>query len=215
MLSEVFRLASPETPLALLIGYLCGSLPFGLILTRLAGTQDIRTIGSRNIGATNVLRTGRKDLAAATLLLDALKGTLAVWIAWRWGEAAAALAGLGAFLGHCFPAWLGFCGGKGVATFIGVLLALWWPGVVLFAAIWLSIAYLTRYSSLAALLASALVPLGRVVFDLLDGKGVSGAALVVMAIILWWKHAPNIARLRAGTEGRIGEKASPVSQEPG
>ncbi|MCA0407401.1 MAG: glycerol-3-phosphate 1-O-acyltransferase PlsY [Proteobacteria bacterium] len=213
MLSELARLATPETALALLIGYLCGSIPFGLILTRLAGTADIRTIGSKNIGATNVLRTGRKDLAIATLLLDALKGTVAVLIAWRWGEGAAAIAGLGAFLGHCFPIWLKFEGGKGVATFIGVLLALWWPGVVLFAAIWLSIAYLTRYSSLAALVASALVPLVRVVFDMLSGQGVLGAALVVMAIILWWKHGPNIARLRAGTEGRIGEKAAPKPED--
>lgn len=213
MMPELARLATPETALALLIGYLLGSIPFGLILTRLAGTADIRTIGSKNIGATNVLRTGRKDLAIATLLLDALKGTAAVLIAWRWGEGAAAIAGLGAFLGHCFPIWLKFEGGKGVATFIGALLALWWPGVVLFAAIWLSIAYLTRYSSLAALVASALVPLIRVVFDMLSGKGVLGAALVVMAIILWWKHGPNIARLRAGTEGRIGEKAAPKPED--
>jgi acyl phosphate:glycerol-3-phosphate acyltransferase len=197
-------LLKPESLYALLLGYALGSIPFGLLLTRLAGTADIR---SKNIGATNVLRTGRKDLAIATLLLDALKGTVAALVAWRWGEAAAALAGLGAFLGHLFPVWLKFQGGKGVATFLGVLGALWWPGLALFAVIWLSIAYLTRYSSLAALVASALVPLLRVVFDMLSGQGILGAALVVMALLLWWKHGPNIARLRAGTEGRIGEKA--------
>lgn len=114
--------------IALLVGYLLGSIPFGLLLTRFAGTKDLRTIGSGNIGATNVLRTGRKDLAAATLLLDALKGSVAVWIAMRWGVGAGVVAGLGAFLGHLYPVWLKFAGGKGVATFIGVLLALWWPG---------------------------------------------------------------------------------------
>lgn len=211
---ELARLATQENVFALLIGYLFGSIPFGLILTRLAGTADIRTIGSKNIGATNVLRTGRKDLAIATLLLDALKGTAAVLVAWRWGEAAAAIAGLGAFLGHCFPVWLRFEGGKGVATYIGVLLGLWWPGVALFAAIWLSIAYLTRYSSLAALVATGLVSLLRVAFDMLGGQGILGAALVVITAILWWKHGPNIARLRAGTEGRIGEKSAPKPDGP-
>ncbi len=132
--------------------------PFGLILTKLAGTEDIRSIGSGNIGATNVLRTGRKGLAAATLLGDALKGTAAVLAAAAWGPAAAAIAGLGAFLGHLFPVWLGFKGGKGVATFLGVLLGVWWKGALLFAAIWLSVAYLTKYSSLSALVASAIVP---------------------------------------------------------
>jgi acyl phosphate:glycerol-3-phosphate acyltransferase len=207
MFAELQHLIRLESLYALLLGYALGSIPFGLLLTRLAGTADIRTIGSKNIGATNVLRTGRKDLAIATLALDALKGTAAALIAWRWGEPAAALAGFGAFLGHLFPVWLKFEGGKGVATFLGVLGALWWPGLVLFACIWLSIAYLTRYSSLAALVASALVPGLRVVFDMLSGSGVLGAALVVMAVLLWWKHAPNIARLRAGTEGRIGEKS--------
>lgn len=212
-MSELARLATQDNVFALLIGYLLGSIPFGLILTRLAGTADIRTIGSKNIGATNVLRTGRKDLAIATLLLDALKGTAAVLVAWRWGEAAAAIAGLGAFLGHCFPVWLKFQGGKGVATYVGVLLGLWWPGVVLFAAIWLSIAYLTRYSSLAALVATGLVSLLRVAFDMLGGQGILGASLVVITMILWWKHAPNIARLRAGTEGRIGEKSAPAPDQ--
>lgn len=192
---------------ALAFGYLCGSIPFGLLLTRFAGTEDIRTIGSKSIGATNVLRTGRKDLAAATVLLDALKGTAAVLIAARWGQGAAVLAGLGAFLGHLYPIWLRFEGGKGVATFIGVLLALWWPGVVLFGAIWLGMAYLMRYSSLAALTASLLTAIARIALDL--GSAVQGGisgVVVVMVALLWWKHAPNIRRLMLGTEGRIGEK---------
>ena len=136
-------------------GYLLGSIPFGLILTKLAGLGDVREIGSGNIGATNVLRAGSKPLAAATLLLDAAKGTAAVLLAAHWGETAAILAGLGAFLGHLFPVWLGFRGGKGVATFIGVLLGLYWPAAVAFCAVWLITAFATRYSSLAALVASA------------------------------------------------------------
>lgn len=214
MFPELAQLGTLTSLMALGLGYALGSIPFGLILTRLAGTQDIRSIGSRNIGATNVLRTGRKDLAIATLLLDALKGSAAAWLAWRWGEPAAALAGFGAFLGHLFPVWLRFEGGKGVATFLGVLIALWWPGFLMFAVIWLSIAYLTRYSSLAALVASALVPGLRVMFDMMSGNGVLGAALVVMAALLWWKHAPNIARLRNGTEGRIGEKSEASKVDP-
>src|SRR5579862_9491073 len=134
-------------PVALLIGYLCGSIPFGLILTRLAGTQDLRTVGSGNIGATNVLRTGHKGLAAATLIGDMLKGTVAVIIAGSYdGPDAAMLAALGAFLGHLFPVWLGFKGGKGVATYIGVLLGLFWPAALFFGALWLAVAALTRYS---------------------------------------------------------------------
>jgi glycerol-3-phosphate acyltransferase PlsY len=193
---------------ALLLGYLLGSIPFGLLLTRVAGTQDLRTIGSGNIGATNVLRTGRKDLAAATLLLDALKGSVAVWIAMRWGVGAGIVAGVGAFLGHLYPVWLKFAGGKGVATFIGVLLALWWPGVIAFGAIWLGVAYASRYSSLAALVASALLPVGSLALDLMrDGRiSALSLAMLVMAALLWWKHRPNIERLLAGTEGRIGQK---------
>src|SRR3954468_20233504 len=148
---------SPEAflPLAFIVGYLLGSIPFGLILTRLAGTQDLRSIGSGNIGATNVLRTGRKGLAAATLLCDALKGTLAVMIAGYYGGAdAAMLAGLGAFIGHLFPVWLRFSGGKGVAVYIGVLLGLFWPAAVVFCVIWISTAFTSRYSSLSALVAS-------------------------------------------------------------
>ncbi|MGE5159709.1 MAG: glycerol-3-phosphate acyltransferase, partial [Gemmatimonas sp.] len=144
----------PETflPVAFFIGYVFGSIPFGLILTRLAGTQDLRSIGSGNIGATNVLRTGRKGLAAATLLLDALKGTAAVIIAGALGGPnAAMLAALGAFLGHLFPVWLKFRGGKGVAVYIGVLIGLFWPAAIAFCAVWLATAFASRYSSLSAL----------------------------------------------------------------
>src|SRR6478752_9906360 len=144
--------------LALAIGYLLGSIPFGLIVTKLAGHGDLRDIGSGNIGATNVLRTGNKRLAALTLLLDLLKGTAAVLIGARFGPDAAILGGLGAFLGHLFPVWLGFRGGKGVATYIGVLLGLYWPFALAFCAIWLLVAFLTRYSSLSALVASAATP---------------------------------------------------------
>lgn len=193
---------------ALGVGYLLGSIPFGLILTKLAGTQDLRSIGSGNIGATNVLRTGRKDLAIATLLLDALKGTAAVLIVSAWlSPFLGVIAGLGAFLGHLFPVWLKFKGGKGVATYIGVLLAIWWPGLVIFAAIWLAVAYFTRYSSLAALVAAAATPLIRIGLDLAGG-GISTLAVVfsLMSGLLIWKHSENIARLRAGTEGKIGQK---------
>src|SRR5262249_43445654 len=144
---------------AFVFGYLLGSIPFGLIITRLAGTQDIRTVGSGNIGATNVLRTGRKSLAAATLIGDALKGTVAVLAAYyAHGQDLAVVAGLGAFLGHLFPIWLGFKGGKGVATFIGILIAMSWKVALAFGLIWLLVAYLTRYSSLAGLVASAATP---------------------------------------------------------
>ncbi|KQQ45584.1 glycerol-3-phosphate acyltransferase [Methylobacterium sp. Leaf125] len=187
---------------ALAGGYLLGSIPFGLILTRYAGLGDVRAIGSGNIGATNVLRTGRKGLAAATLLGDALKGTLAVLIAGRFGLEAALVAGLGAFLGHLFPVWLGFKGGKGVATFLGVLLALSPLGLLAFAAIWLGLAFTLKYSSLAALAASGLTPL---ILWALGQPAVAGLFLL-LAILLWWKHAPNIRRLIDGTEGRIGQK---------
>ena len=187
---------------ALAGGYLLGSIPFGLILTRYAGLGDVRAIGSGNIGATNVLRTGRKGLAAATLLGDALKGTLAVLLAGRFGLEAALVAGLGAFLGHLFPVWLGFKGGKGVATFLGVLLALSPLGLLAFAAIWLGLAFTLKYSSLAALAASGLTPL---ILWALGQPAVAGLFLL-LAILLWWKHAPNIRRLIDGTEGRIGQK---------
>jgi glycerol-3-phosphate acyltransferase PlsY len=194
--------AWPILATCLVGGYLLGSIPFGLIFTRFAGLGDVRAIGSGNIGATNVLRTGRKGLAAATLLGDALKGTAAVLLASHFGDDAALAAGLGAFLGHLFPAWLGFKGGKGVATFIGVLLALSPLATLAFAALWLGLAFALRYSSLAALVASAATP------ALLWGFGQPRTALLflVLAALLWWKHAPNIRRLLDGTEGRIGQK---------
>ncbi|MCC6948271.1 MAG: glycerol-3-phosphate 1-O-acyltransferase PlsY [Bradyrhizobiaceae bacterium] len=190
---------------ALVFGYLLGSIPFGIVLTRLAGMGDIRAIGSGNIGATNVLRTGNKPLAAATLLGDMLKGTVAVIVADRFlGRDFALAAGLGAFLGHLFPVWLEFRGGKGVATFLGVLLGLFWPAAIAFAAIWLAVAGLTRYSSLSALVASAVSPFVLYGF----GLPLSATLIAALAVLLWIKHADNIQRLFAGTEGRIGEKKS-------
>ena len=186
---------------ALALGYLLGSIPFGLLLSRLAGTQDIRTIGSGSIGATNVLRTGRKGLAAATLLCDVLKGTAAVVLAdWLFGNEPALAAGLGAFLGHLFPVWLGFKGGKGVATYIGLLLGVYWIGALIFGAIWLAVAFATRYSSLAALTASALTPLALYLL------GQPGPALLFLALtlLLWFMHRANIARLMNGSESKIG-----------
>ena len=187
--------------LAILFGYLLGSIPFGLILTRAAGGPDVRTIGSGNIGATNVLRTGRKGLAAATLICDMLKGTLAVLVAAHFaGHDPALAAGLGAFIGHLFPVWLKFKGGKGVATYIGVLLGLVWPAALIFGAMWIAVAWASRYSSLAALVASALTPL---VLWLL---GEPGPAVLYLALTaaLWIMHRANISRLMAGTEGKIG-----------
>jgi glycerol-3-phosphate acyltransferase PlsY len=190
--------------LAALFGYLLGSIPFGLILTRAAGGPDVRTIGSGNIGATNVLRTGRKGLAAATLLCDMLKGTAAVLIAAHFaGHDAALAAGFGAFIGHLFPVWLKFKGGKGVATYIGVLIGLVWPAALIFCAIWLVAAWAFRYSSLSALIASAVTPL---VLWLLGEPGPAVLFLVLTAA-LWIMHRANIARLMAGTEGKIGAKA--------
>jgi glycerol-3-phosphate acyltransferase PlsY len=186
----------------LILGYLLGSIPFGLLITRAAGLGDVRSIGSGNIGATNVLRTGRKELAAATLLLDALKGAVAVWIATRWGLNAGLAAGFGAFLGHLFPVWLSFKGGKGVATYLGVLLALAWQGFLAFAVVWLAVAFLTRYSSLAALIAAVATP----IFLFLYGAGAIAGLFAVMSIIIIWKHRANIERLLAGTEGKIGAK---------
>ena len=191
-------------PAALLIGYLLGSIPFGLVLTRLAGTPDLRSIGSGNIGATNVLRTGRKGLAAATLLLDALKGTAAVIIAgYLGGSNAAMLAGLGAFLGHIFPVWLKFKGGKGVAVYIGILIGLFWPAAVVFCAVWLSMAFALRYSSLSALAASIVAPL----FLWWFGLPTLAALFAVLTLLLFYMHRENIKRLLAGTEGKIGQKA--------
>jgi glycerol-3-phosphate acyltransferase PlsY len=182
-------------------GYLLGSIPFGLILTRLAGLGDIRAIGSGNIGATNVLRTGRKGLAAATLVLDALKGTLAVAIGWRFGVHAALAAGLGAYLGHCFPVWLKFKGGKGVATFLGVLLGLHWPTMIVAALAWIATAAATRYSSLSALVASVVAPIALLLFGQLQ----AAALCLVLTLLIWLRHRENLKRLIAGAEARIGE----------
>ena len=190
---------------ALALGYLLGSIPFGLILTRLAGTQDIRSIGSGNIGATNVLRTGRKGLAAATLLCDMLKGTLAVALArWFGGMEAGAAAAIGAFAGHLFPVWLGFKGGKGVATYIGVLLGLAWPAALVFGVVWIAVAALSRYSSLAALMGSTAAP----AFLWLTGQDRLAALFLLLTMLLWIMHRTNIARLVSGTEGRIGQRSS-------
>ncbi len=186
-----------------LIGYLLGSIPSGMILARVLGLGNLREIGSGNIGATNVLRTGSKKAAAVTLVLDGLKGAVAVLLARAIaGEDAAQLAGLAAFLGHCFPVWLGFRGGKGVATFLGLMLALAWPVGLLCCAAWLATAALARISSLAALVAALSAP----VWMLLLGYGSMIVLGVLVAALILWRHRSNIARLRAGTEPRIGAK---------
>jgi acyl phosphate:glycerol-3-phosphate acyltransferase len=187
---------------ALAFGYLLGSIPFGLLITRAAGLGDVRNIGSGNIGATNVLRTGNKGLAALTLILDALKGTAAVLIAGIYVPELALAAGFGAFLGHLFPVWLGFKGGKGVATYLGVLAGLAWNVALIFAAAWLAVALVMRYSSLAALVASLAVPLTLFYLGLVD----YAVLFAVMTVIVFIKHRANISRLLAGTESRIGAK---------
>jgi glycerol-3-phosphate acyltransferase PlsY len=195
--------------LALLTGYLLGSLPFGLLLTRWAGFGDVRSIGSGNIGATNVLRTGHKGLAATTLLLDLLKGTIAVLIVYEVAKRFVAfdayrlayVAGLGAFLGHLFPVWLGFRGGKGAATFIGVLLGVHWPAAVVFALVWLTVAAVWRYSSLATLSGTA----GVIVYYLIFGQA-GLLVILTMAALILVKHHANIRRLLNGAEARIGAK---------
>ncbi|PVA09680.1 acyl-phosphate glycerol 3-phosphate acyltransferase [Pelagivirga sediminicola] len=197
-----------ETSAALLIfwtiaGYLLGSIPSGMILARALGLGDLRSIGSGNIGATNVLRTGSKGAAAGTLLLDAAKGAVAVLLArWLAGGDAAQMAGLAAFVGHCFPVWLGFRGGKGVATFLGVMLALAWPVGLLCSAAWLVAALVTRISSLSALVAAVTAPL----WMLLLGYWSLLALGILLAALILWRHRANIARLRAGTEPKIGQK---------
>ena len=199
--------------LAFVFGYLLGSIPFGLIVTRAAGGPDVRTIGSGNIGATNVLRTGNKKLAAATLLGDILKGAVAVLVTAYAVNRDPSLAGaafaplaaaLGAFLGHLFPVWLGFKGGKGVATYIGVLFGLFWPAGLIFCAIWLIVACLSRYSSLAALVASAVTPAALYLL----GVPRIAVLFVLLSVLLWITHRANIARLLAGTESRIGAKSA-------
>lgn len=187
---------------AMLFGYVLGSIPFGLIITRFAGLGDVRNIGSGNIGATNVLRTGRKGLAALTLLADALKGTAAVLIAGIYGAEYGLVAGFGAFIGHILPVWLGFKGGKGVATYIGVLLAVSWQAGLVFALVWLGMAAWTRFSSVAALTASLVTPLALWFF----GLGWAALLFLLMTLIVYLKHHANIRRLLDGTETRIGAK---------
>ena len=188
--------------IALIFGYLLGSIPFGLLITRAAGLGDVRKIGSGNIGATNVLRTGNKGLAAATLLLDALKGTAAALIAGHFSPDFGLLAGFGAFLGHLFPVWLGFKGGKGVATYLGVLLGLAWQGMLVFAVVWLAMAFLFGYSSLAALAAAVVVPIALYFMSTPQIAGL----FALMSLIVFIKHRANISRLLAGAEGKIGAK---------
>ena len=189
-----------EIMTALAIGYLLGSIPFGLILTRLTGAGDLRSIGSGNIGATNVLRTGRKGLAAATLLLDLGKGLAAVLIAGRWLPDAAEFAALGAVLGHCFPLWLRFKGGKGVATMMGVCLGLAWPIGLAYAVAWLGMLAVTRVSSLGGMSAAVVAPIAA----WLLGYAKFAAVLGLLALLVLWLHRANIARLRAGTEPKVG-----------
>jgi glycerol-3-phosphate acyltransferase PlsY len=187
--------------LGLALGYLLGSIPFGVIITRLGGAGDIRQVGSGNIGATNVLRTGRKDLAAATLLLDALKATAAVVVgALAFGPTAALPAAAGAFIGHVYPVWLKFRGGKGVATFLGGLVGVAWPAAIAFAVAWLAVAWATRYSSAAALTATVVSPI--VAFA--TGLPEVGAVFALLAAIVWIKHSANFRRLLDGTESKIG-----------
>lgn len=190
--------------LVAVLAYLLGSIPFGVVITRALGLGDLRAIGSGNIGATNVLRTGNKAAAAATLVLDAAKGGVAVLIARALtAEDGAQLAALMSFLGHLFPVWLGFRGGKGVATHLGTLLALAWPAGLLACAVWLAIAAAFRYSSLAALVAVASAPVWLAV----TGGAQTIALALALAALVWWRHRANIARLAAGTEPKIGRKS--------
>ena len=201
--------ALPFCLLAFVFGYLCGSIPFGVLLTCVAGGPDLRSIGSGNIGATNVLRTGRKGLAAATLLGDMLKGTFAVLVArYVLGDTVAIPAAVGAFLGHLFPIWLWFRGGKGVATYIGVLVGIAWPAAVVFCVVWLAVAAVTRYSSLAALTASLTAPAylwWR--SDIADAQ-----VFLLLSALLWITHRANVGRLLNGAESRIGGGARAVEK---
>ncbi len=200
---------SPYTIAALVLGYLLGSIPFGLVLTRAAGLGDVRDIGSGNIGATNVLRTGNKGIAALTLLLDLLKGTAAVLIGHAIGALggvailASLVAGFAAFIGHTYPVWLGFKGGKGVATYIGVLLGLNWPGALAFCSVWLLVAILSRYSSLSAIVAAIVTP----IWLLTVGDYATALLAALLSVLLIFKHRANIHRLVAGEEPRIGAHA--------
>lgn len=186
--------------LALMLSYALGSVPFGLLLAKAAGKGDIRQVGSGNIGATNVLRTGSKWLAAAVLVLDAGKGFLAVWLVWRWWPDAAPLAALGAVVGHCFPVWLRFKGGKGVATALGVCLGLGWPIGLAYAIVWLGMLAMTRISSLGGMSAAVAAPVAAAVL----GRTELVPVLAGIALIVVWLHRGNLARLRAGTEPKVG-----------
>ena len=188
--------------LAALGGYLLGSIPFGLLIARALDLGDLRKIGSGNIGATNVLRTGNKTAAALTLLFDGGKAAVAVLVFAPWGEATAQVAGLAAFIGHCWPVWIGFRGGKGVAAFIGIVLALHWPSGLLTCLIWIAAAAITRISSAGALAAAAAGPLLVMLFGRYEGLALS----VVLALVVFWRHHANIARLLKGTEPRIGQR---------
>ncbi|AFO90034.1 glycerol-3-phosphate 1-O-acyltransferase [Phaeobacter inhibens] len=195
--------AAPVLLLWAVIGYALGSIPFGLLLTRIMGLGNLRSIGSGNIGTTNVLRTGSKKAAALTLLLDGGKGAVAVLLARTLaGEDAAQLAGLAAFLGHCYPIWLKFQGGKGVATFLGLMLALAWPVGIACCLTWLAAAYLSKISSMGALVSAVAAPL----WCLLLGAPITTGLAALLAAIILWRHKENIARLRMGTEPKIGQK---------
>lgn len=189
---------------ALLLGYLLGAIPFGLLLTRIGGAGDLRSIGSGNIGATNVLRTGRKELAAATLLLDVGKGAAAVLLAEAIWPGTGALAGMAAFLGHCYPVWLRFRGGKGVATLMGVVLALCWPAGLVYAAAWIALLALLRISSLSGMTAAVSAPVSAAYFGRIDLV----LLFLALALIVLWKHRENVDRLLSGTEPRVGAKKS-------
>ncbi len=184
---------------ALAFGYLLGSIPFGMVMARVFGLGNLRDVGSGNIGATNVLRTGSKKAAILTLVFDMLKGTIPVLIAAQWGHMAAAVAGFGAFIGHCFPVWLKFKGGKGVATFLGAFLGLHWPTFIAMGATWLVVAFVTKISSLSALIAAAAAPIILAVFGANEYVWIA----VPMAILLWWRHRENITRLIKGEESKI------------
>lgn len=202
MIEDTPLIASPWLWFA--IGYLLGTIPFGLLVTRLAGLGDIRNLGSGNIGATNVMRAGGKSLAALTMLLDAGKGALAVWLGMTFAPGGDILGGMGAFLGHLFPVWLMFRGGKGVATLMGVLAAVYWPAAAVFVVVWLLVAAVTRYSSLAGLVATVMAPFAPA----LDGRWDAALLFAGMAVLVIVRHDENIARLRAGTETRIGTKTN-------
>ncbi|RZM08100.1 MAG: glycerol-3-phosphate 1-O-acyltransferase [Sphingomonas sp.] len=187
---------------ALILGYLLGAIPFGVLLTRMAGAGDLRQVGSGNIGATNVLRTGRKGLAAATLFLDAAKGFVAVWLADVYLDGNGVVAAAAVFLGHLYPVWLGFKGGKGVATLLGIVLALHWPIGLVYAAVWIALLALVRISSLAGMTAAVSAPLCAAYFSKFDIV----LLLLALALLVLWKHRSNIDRLMSGTEPRVGQK---------